>query len=373
MEPNNSTNNNQETCQATKSLGLTRNICTTADISFRNGQFYVAVTNASQKNPMIQCYRISIEKIDEDTLNINSKALPSFFLNEGGITKDMTDTKIVKLKWMSQEDSDSLIISLNFTSGSMVEIWSMKEESLQIHKVFQTNKNESYKTLMWSSQQSYRHSKKVVDAITTKVPFGSNFYIFIAYHDNSIHCLNREGFKRIAIHTVNLTASAMEHQSKQTKISTKVAAMDITFMGHMLFAMDSIGQMSCFRLNFDHIMNNLVQAVNLLEFCMICGLDTLDSMLMIKNQMLDAIVDKMTDNFNRQPNHVTQFYYVKFLTMKINLYRLSANGQSKSHDLTCLLNLISISTGFKSLLRPADLITTKNGPAENLASKSQSC
>jgi mediator of RNA polymerase II transcription subunit 16 len=107
----------------------------------------------------------------------------------------------------------------------------------------------------------------------------------------------------------------------------------------------------------------------MLEYCMISGLDALDSMLMIKPQMIDSIVDRMTDNFNRQPNFITQFYYLKFLTMKINLYRFTISGQNKAHDLICLLNLISISTAFKSLLRPADLMTKKNGPAENLASK----
>ena len=47
-------------------------------------------------------------------------------------------------------------------------------------------------------------------------------------------------------------------------------------------------------------------AAHLLEFCIISGLDT---MVVLKPQMIDMIVDKFTDNFNRQPKHVTQFYY----------------------------------------------------------------
>jgi len=373
VDPNSATsnNNNQESCQATKSLGHTRSHCTIADISFKNGQFYVAVANANQKNLMVQCYRITIENTDE-TLNITSKSLPSFFINEGSVTKDMSDLKIYRLRWMSQEDADSLIVSMNFTAGSLVEIWTLKEESMPIHKVFQTNKNESYKSLVWTSLQNYRHSRKVLDVITTKVQFSLNFYVFIAYQDSTLHCLNRDGLKRVAITNMNFHGTVMENPTKQIKVTSKMTALDITLMGHMLLAVDSIGQVVCFKLNFDHIMNNLVQAVNMLEFCMVCGLDTLDSMLMLKTQMLDAIVDKLTDNFNRQPNHVSQFYYGKFLTMKINLYRLSSSGQSKAHDLVCLLNLISISTAFKSLLRPADLM--KNGPAEKLAmSLSESC
>lgn len=364
-----SVNNNVE-CQFIKGLGNGRNILTIADIAFKNGQFYVAVANTTQKNPIIQCYRVHIEKVDEE-LVINSKSLPSFFVNDTAAVKDLTDLKLYRLKWMSPEDADALIISSNHLGGSIVEIFVLKEESLPIHKLFQTNKNESYKTLAWSNTQTYRHSRKVLDVITTKVNFSANFYMFIAYTDSTIHCLNRDGLKRVSITNVTFSASALEQSStKIIKMTSKMAALDITFMGNLLFVIDSFGQVCSYKVNFDHIMMNLLQAVNLLEYQMISGLDTLDTMLLLKPSMIDSIVDRMTENFNRQPNFITQFYYLKFLTMKINLYRMTISGQSKAHDLICLLNLISISTAFKSLLRPADLMmTTKNGPAENLASK----
>lgn len=249
------TNNNQETCQATKSLGQSRGLCTLADISYKNGQFYVAAVNTTQKNPIVQCYRVMIEKQDEDNLNIVCKSLPSFFINESGATKDMVDLKMLRLKWMTQEDSDSLIISSNHSGGSIVEIWSLKEEQTPIHKVFQTNKNETYKTLVWSNQQNYKHSRKVLDVITTKVQFGANFYIFIAYQDSSIHCLNREGLKRVGITNIHLTASAMEHQTKIIKISSKMTSLDISYMGNMMLATDAIGQVWSLNLSLSSLAN----------------------------------------------------------------------------------------------------------------------
>lgn len=108
--------------------------------------------------------------------------------------------------------------------------------------------------------------------------------------------------------------------------------------------------------------------VNYLEYCLTNGLDAIDILLTLKVQILDNIIDKLNDNFSRQPPSVQQFFYVNFLTMKINIYRLSQSGQSKAHDLTCLLMLHSILIAFKSLLRPSDLSHEK-GPAENLASK----
>ena len=350
-----------------KSLGQGRNIIT-ADVAFKNGQFYIAAANGGIRSPIIQCYRVHIEKID-DELVINSKSLPSFFINEGAAVKDLSDLRLHKIRWMSQEDADALIISSNHLGGSIVEIWMLKEEALPIHKMFQSNKNESYKTLIWSNVQTYRHSRKVLDIVNTKVAFTTNFYLYIAYTDSTIHCLNRDGLKRVNITNVTFSASALEHQTKIIKMTSKLAAIDITLMGNLLFAIDSIGQVCCFKINFDHVGMNIIQAVHLLEYQMVSGLDTLDSMLMLKPQMIDPIIDRMTENFNRQPSYVTQFYYLKFMTMKINLYRMTIAGQNKAHDLICLLNLISISTAFKSLLRPTADLTSKNGPAENLASE----
>lgn len=234
-------NNVQETCQATKTLGHSRSLYTLADITYKNGQFYVALVNPSQKNPIVQCYRVHIEKTDDESLNIVSKSLQSFYTNESTAHKEMIDLKMHRLKWMSQEDSDSLIISSNHQNGSIVEIWSLKEEQTPILKAFQSNKNESYKTYCWSNLQNYKHGRKVLDVITTKVQFGVNFYIFIAYQDNSIHCLNRDGLKRVAITNIHMTATALEHQTKLIKISSRMSAFDISHMGHTLIATDSIG------------------------------------------------------------------------------------------------------------------------------------
>lgn len=109
--------------------------------------------------------------------------------------------------------------------------------------------------------------------------------------------------------------------------------------------------------------------VSLLEYCLVSGNDALDIFLQVKPALLDGVVDRLTENFTRQPPPVQQYYYVSFLTMKTNLYRLSIPGQVRAHDLTSLLMLHSILIAFKSLLRPSDLTNHDKGPAENLASK----
>lgn len=48
-------------------------------------------------------------------------------------------------------------------------------------------------------------------------------------------------------------------------------------------------------------------------------------------------------------------------------FRLSAQGQNKAHDLTQFMMLHSISTAFKSLLRPSEVSSHDKSPADSLA------
>lgn len=147
-------------------------------------------------------------------------------------------------------------------------------------------------------------------------------------------------------------------------------------MAQLMILVDTKGQIYAHRLLFPHQEHHQphqtfqeLQMLTLLEYCLVTGYDYLDILVNIKIPYIDNIVDRLTENFNRQPNSVQQYYYVNFLTMKTNLYRLSISGQSKAHDLTNLLMLHSILITFKSLLRPSDLTCHDKGPAESLACK----
>lgn len=141
----------------------------------------------------------------------------------------------------------------------------------------------------------------------------------------------------------------------------------------MLLAIDADGQLYSYRVTYPHQdqaggQQSTNYAISLLEYCLVGGFDPLDVFLILKVQQLDIIIDRLTENFQRQPPYVQQFFYVNFFALKMNLYRLSVSGQQRAHDLTCFLMLHSILIGFKSLLRPSVLSSHDKGPAENLAS-----
>lgn len=147
-------------------------------------------------------------------------------------------------------------------------------------------------------------------------------------------------------------------------------------MGHLLIAIDAEGQLYTYRVTYPHqdqtsSQQSISYAISLLEYCLVSGYDTFDVLLLLKQQQIETIVDRLTENFMRQPAYVQQYFYVNFFALKTNLYRLSATGTQKAHDLTSFLMLHSILIGFKCLLRPSVLSSHDKGPAENLASMSR--
>lgn len=57
-----------------------------------------------------------------------------------------------------------------------------------------------------------------------------------------------------------------------------------------------------------------------------------------------------------------------FMFWGIHFFRLSAQGQTRANDLTTLFMLHSISTAFKSLLRPSEMSSHEKSPANSLSS-----
>lgn len=131
----------------TESLGVTRNLYTMADITFtKDGQALVAASNVGKANNvnMVRCFRIKVtqDKLSRE-LSVISRAMPSIFLTEGHGGHDLPDLKLAKLRWTSQ---DSILVATNYMGGSYVEMWNLQEKTMSIHKVFQNNKGDVFRT-----------------------------------------------------------------------------------------------------------------------------------------------------------------------------------------------------------------------------------
>lgn len=360
---------------ACESLGPTRAHIKTVDICYgKNGHFLIAVSSGTVSLP-IQCYRVSIKKIEEK-VSITSQALPSFFLRDS-IIKDTNTFTVVKLCWVSREDADSLIVASSNSAGCLIEVWGLLEKSQNIHKVFQSNKglNDVYKTVLWQHQAQYRSSAQIVSITTNKLQINptSNApnYIMVGFKDNTIHCLYRDSLKPVSSISLNQAFRRLdEPPGKMQKLEPTLSHIDMSWLGNVMIAIDTEGHIYLYRimpLNEPGNTMSVYYATTLLEYCITTGFDWLDLLLCLKTSSIDAICDRLSDIFNRQPACVQQYHYVQHLCVKTSLYRLTMMGQSKAQDLSNLLMVHSISTAFKSLLRPSDINAHEKGPAEKLA------
>ncbi|KYQ51898.1 Mediator of RNA polymerase II transcription subunit 16 [Trachymyrmex zeteki] len=361
------------TCYSTESLGNTRHRITAVDLCYgKNGHFLVAVSSGSICLP-IRCFRVLVRKND-DKCTITSQALPSFFLQDGA-PKDNSCTVVTHLKFVVREDADSLVIAANSESGGFVEVWELREKSQPVHKLFQPKTLEPFKTVVWQYQSQYRCQSPVTAIATTKLSIVTTLpppsYVIIALADSSVHCLNRlDCLKEVAFSSLNTSWRPDEPSNKYFKNSVSIAHMDLSWLGCVLLACDTQGNMYLYKLLPDGTTGtsmSLSYACTLLEYCLVTGLDWLDILLCLRSSMIEALCERLDVSFNRQLQSTQQYHYIQFLSIKTSLYRMLITGQNKAADLSSLLMIHSVATAFKSLLRPSDLISHDKGPAESLA------
>uniref|UniRef100_A0A0A9Z569 Mediator of RNA polymerase II transcription subunit 16 n=1 Tax=Lygus hesperus TaxID=30085 RepID=A0A0A9Z569_LYGHE len=358
---------NPNLIMASESLAPMRVKLSSVDISYgKNGQFVVAASN--EVACRVQCYRVSVKYMDE-RLSISSQALPSFFLQS--FKNKESAGRITGLKFVTREDADSLVVSANIDRGGVVEVWQLTEKAVPLHRVFHSTA-EPFKTVAWQYETCYVTSSPITCvttcklALTTSVPPPS--YVMVCTADATLHCLYRDSLKLVG--TRSIAAAWQEDTIKHQRLSTKVTHMDLTWLGCVLSLVDSHGQLYVFKVPpiLDPGVGMTVNIASaLLEYCLVTGTDNWDVLVSIQLTIVDAIVDRIIDNYNRQPPPTQQFYYASYLKLRMALARLTMNGQSKSADLTALLMLHSVSTAFTSLLRPSEFSNHDKGPAESLA------
>lgn len=226
----------------TESLGVTRNLYTLADITWEmDGHALVAVSSRSQNGNIVRCFRVKLmlDKLTHD-INVKSVSMPSFFLTEGHAQDLLADVQLIKLKWTSP---DSIIVGTNMCTGSYMEMWSLQEKTMSIHKVFQNNKGDVFRTQCWQNLFYNRFSAKIKDFCLTKRRVYPTDILFVVLEDSTVHCLMKDSFK-VAAATTHLSYglpadNTGDHSPvKQNKITVTPDALDITALGHNICLLD---------------------------------------------------------------------------------------------------------------------------------------
>ena len=71
--------------------------------------------------------------------------------------------------------------------------------------------------------------------------------------------------------------------------------------------------------------------------------------------VVEKVIQKVSDNFVKQPVATQELLYARFLSMKASLCKVNNVGQQRAADCHCQIMLHSLATAFKSLLRPKSM------------------
>ena len=106
--------------------------------------------------------------------------------------------------------------------------------------------------------------------------------------------------------------------------------------------------------------------VTMFEYCFVSGVDFWDLTICAKMSHIDSLCDKLTENFDRQPAHIQQFYFGHLMAVKATLYRLESPhmGDLKAGDSFALFMLESIRQVLKTMVRSSEKV-------EDIAEKNQ--
>jgi len=376
-------------------LGEMQNKIHLVDLNYRkNGDLMIATSNGLVDHP-INFYTVSIRQIKPDffgcgQLMIQCENFNNFFLRS---TNDTKHKYITHLKFVTKEESNSILVGSNGSTDSSLQLWELHNRNLQVHKRFLNSNNYDQSNQLntvkqWIFNSSCNHSQRIVSiSVMNSSIYDSGGqqannnqdqvqpFIVIAYKNNEIRCLLKNNLQLPAI-TFKLTDAYRTTQQDSKLINLlHVDDMQFTWSGSGLILIDNAAQIFVYKVPsiLDHKseLYNELFVVMLLEYSMLNSFDWWDILLTIKPHLIEMICDRFTENFKQfQHTAIQQKYQHKYLAIKGSIYRISNSisvGLNKSGDCYALAMLYSIENLIKMILRST---STKNpekeGPVENI-------
>nr|AAM48398.1 RE11711p [Drosophila melanogaster] len=348
-----------ELTPALHSIGISRSFIEHCSMTpSPSGALNIAFSCGWQQQ-LVQCFKVSLslegELGLEQHLAIKSESQTSIFLGP------LDGRRISHLKWTRIANEDVIFIAYACPdgAGSQLEQWTLTRRHQSVHALLQggggaNNKpNEFVQSESWEQVGKVQLNASLADISVTRLSVSTpdSCQVYAILQDNSVQVLEPNSMKQ-------LNHTQFDRLSDASG-AVKFVSGDLTPSSQILLIFDSHAQLYAMQAPLPKQGGS---GLLLLEYCIVTGCDASD-VLLLNLGNLEALVEKLTDNFTRQPSFVRHFYYANFLALKSNICRM------QQQEFDNLIILHAISTTFKSLLRPSDLGFQDKGPADNLAIK----
>ncbi|XP_048002317.1 mediator of RNA polymerase II transcription subunit 16 [Leguminivora glycinivorella] len=335
----------------------------TASVAHKNGTLIVAAGG-------VNCVRcavcsVTLSRAPHQAPALLVQPLPAVYL----------DYTPVSLTWSLREDTDSLLVG-----GSALSVWNLTQRAHPVHKLLskgplqgsttpgggQKPGSDCFNTVVWQ-QISVLPVEGCAHVCSRRLHAAAPYHILAATGPNRLY-LHRDTHR---ISTTAVTVSGLPGLEagatppKKPKYGSALATgaacaivscVDMSWLGGVCVCVDTHAQLHVYRLPAPDISTPLLvqHTTSLLEYAMVSGLDYRDIIMTLKPNAIDAVYERFTESFQRQPQAFQQFYYQNWLKLRIGLCRVIPTAQGAVSSLTQLMTLAGAWAALAAALRGDD-------------------
>ncbi|XP_013136065.1 PREDICTED: mediator of RNA polymerase II transcription subunit 16 [Papilio polytes] len=319
---------------ASDCLRSPRDHIATASFAHKNGSILIAAAWRGNGKRGVRCAACAVFRPP------GARAVPVQITLQPLPTVYLLDSDSVSITWCLREDTDSLLIA-----GSTLTLWKLTERSYPVHKLLckgpvQGNTTpgggpkaptDCFNTVVWQQTAVWGAEGGARHVASARLPLATPHVLLAT--PTSLHLLNRDNQHYMCTRVVDTGLdSDSSTPAKKTKygefvswegsVRASLSCVDVSQLGAVCAAIDTHSQLYLFKLSpaADIPTTLSVQHTTLLlEYAMVSGYDCSDVLMTLKSNIVEAVYDRLTENFQRQPQTFQQYYYHSWLKLRIAL------------------------------------------------------
>ncbi|XP_072937631.1 mediator of RNA polymerase II transcription subunit 16 [Epargyreus clarus] len=329
----------------------------------------------------VRCAAVSVARAAAraPALALAAQPLPALCLLDDDAQAPMS------IAWCLREDTDSLLVA-----GTTLTLWKLTERSFPVHKLLskgpvqgsttpgsgQKTGQDCFNTVVWQQTavwpveggQGARH------ITSTKLPLGPPHAVLAT--PRALHLIARDNHHYLCSRALSsgsgaaaetpATAAAPPKKAKygggalpSGGSCATVSCVEMSTFGGLLVAVDTHSQLHVYKLPQPWAENiptplSVQHATLLLEYAMVSGYDYLDILMTIKPNIVEALYERFTETFQRQPQTFQQYYFHHWLKIRIALCSVSPGTLRAAGALAALQAAAAAWAACGAALRPDD-------------------
>ncbi|CAK1548765.1 unnamed protein product [Leptosia nina] len=364
----------------TEPLRPARDLITAAAFAHKNGNIVIAASSVCASRRVIRAALVSVSRpLALAPVSLHVTPLPTLYLPDEAVHMP------VSISWNCSDDMDSLLIA-----GNTLSMWKLTERAYPLHKLLYKGpvqgsttpgggakaSADCFSTLSWQPTGAWPMESGELGTCIASCKLQLNSPLAVLATPRAVHLLGDSHHYLCSRPVVTGTEVCAPSSTppKKTKYGpgalpsgaacARVWSVDVSWSSSVAVALDTHSQLHLYKIHADLPSQHAVVQLNgLVEYSMVSGHDCLDALLTLKPNVLEALYERITENFLRQPQAFQQHYYHSWLRLRMLLCSMIPTAAASTSNLTSLLMCSATVAACAGALRCDDKDTGAPGSA----------